>query len=341
MSGLITGAYAISARPTTTDLVASPDSTIPIASGANVHDFALAVPVAPPPEATITARTTTPEGIPVVPVFFSVLTTEGCANGTATYEIHDQAGALINGSGLPETPVGSGHYENIIGTLPRGRLISIAISVVCPVPDDNSTVDFDAAGLHRPVGDRRHDQRSARHRSDGHVASLGRRARAVHPRSRRVDLHVTGEPAEPGRHRIRRNLRLGRCSRLLQGDGVEARLSQPRRPIDARGRELGAPDPAGRHRPQPRARVLRTLDQRRDHGRGRHRETCDEILRPSPRGIPDPGACQLPGRGGQRDSRYRLHRPQDQDPVVHDQPAHRPHPGRQADHDQYQGQHRH
>ena len=107
MSGLITGAYAISARPTTTDLVASPDSTIPIASGANVHDFALACPVAPPPEATITACTTTPEGIPVVPVFFSVLTTEGCANGTATYEIHDQAGALINGSGLPETPVGS------------------------------------------------------------------------------------------------------------------------------------------------------------------------------------------------------------------------------------------
>jgi len=113
IAGVSPGTYDLTAFPPQgSSLLPGHAGPLLIATGAQVtQDFVLVGPHGPPPGTTITDRSVTGNGVPVLywhdP---SALDTIACANGTVGYSITQGAVTLASGP-MAETPPGSGHYH--------------------------------------------------------------------------------------------------------------------------------------------------------------------------------------------------------------------------------------
>ena len=134
-SGLPAGTYNVRALPPTGSNL-FPGTLGPISLAANQNrtgqNIVLTGPTPPPPGTTITSIGTGGGGIPVVywgsPL---TLTTEGCLNGTASYEVI-RAGVVVRSGAMTETPAGSGHYTAVIAPLiPNSGPAQIVITIIC------------------------------------------------------------------------------------------------------------------------------------------------------------------------------------------------------------------
>jgi hypothetical protein len=98
-------------------------------------------PQPPPDGTTIESIDENINGIPVVIVGTSPrLSTSGCPDGTATFDITVD-GASIAGGTLTESPAGSGQYSGLTGALNSVGDAAVSITIDCPV-DPDETVEF-------------------------------------------------------------------------------------------------------------------------------------------------------------------------------------------------------
>jgi hypothetical protein len=111
--------------------------------GADVtQDLALGPnPTPPPTNTTVSGFGTTPDGVPVVSWLLPfTLTTHGCGGGSASYEVRVEASVVRSGR-LAE--VSAGTYSVTVAELyPSRGQGAIHISIVCPDPAQNRTIDF-------------------------------------------------------------------------------------------------------------------------------------------------------------------------------------------------------
>jgi len=142
-TGLPDGDYIVTARaPAGSSLAARTVGPITIASANSVvQDIALTGPVGPPAGTTITPSSTA-GGIPRVYWGDQLdLTTQGCAGGSASYEI-SRGGTVIASGTMTEGP--SGTYSASIPPLrPNSGLGHVTISIDCPEGTTDETIEFD------------------------------------------------------------------------------------------------------------------------------------------------------------------------------------------------------
>jgi Nidogen-like len=142
-TGLANGTYEVTANPPAgSDETA--DSTQVTMSGTDVTATLLTLgpgPQAPPDGTTIESIDESTNGIPVVIVGTSPrLSTSGCPDGTATFDITVDGASIASGT-LTESPAGSGQYSGLTGALNSVGDAAVSITIDCPV-DPDETVAF-------------------------------------------------------------------------------------------------------------------------------------------------------------------------------------------------------
>ncbi len=143
-TGLAAGAYEITANPPagSDETAASTQVTM---SGADVEATLLTLgpgPEPPPDDTTIESIDTSPGGIPVVVVGTSPrISTAGCPDGTATFDITVDGASIASGA-LAESPAGSGQYSGTTGALNAVGDATVSISIDCLVDADDETFEF-------------------------------------------------------------------------------------------------------------------------------------------------------------------------------------------------------
>jgi uncharacterized membrane protein YgcG len=142
-TGLADGTYEITANPPA-DSDETSDSTQVTMSGTDVVATLLTLgpgPQPPPDGTTIESIDESFNGIPVVIVGTSPrLSTSGCPNGTATFDITVDGVSIASGT-LTESPAGSGQYSGLTGALNSVGDAAVSITIACPVEPDE-TVEF-------------------------------------------------------------------------------------------------------------------------------------------------------------------------------------------------------
>ncbi|MGH9276526.1 MAG: nidogen-like domain-containing protein [Acidimicrobiales bacterium] len=154
LSAVAAGTWNLTAfPPTNSSLLSRSSGPFTVAPGATVQrDFTLLGPTGPPPDTSITNHGTTASGVPVLywrePL---TLQTNGCAGGTASYEIRQGTTVLRSGP-MAATPAGSGHYVATVAALyPAVGNAEVRIHIACPNPADNEdtvfTIYIDPSGV--------------------------------------------------------------------------------------------------------------------------------------------------------------------------------------------------
>jgi uncharacterized membrane protein YgcG len=142
-TGLVNGVYRITANPPAESEETAVSTQVTMAGSDLVAPVLTLGPAPqPPPDGTsITSIETNPNGIPVVIVGTSQrLTTSGCPDGTATFDITVDGTSIASGA-LTESPAGSGQYSGPTGALNSVGNATVSISIDCPVTPDES-VEF-------------------------------------------------------------------------------------------------------------------------------------------------------------------------------------------------------
>ena len=142
-TGLADGTYRITANPPAGSEETTASTQV-IMAGSDLVAPVLTLgpgPQPPPDGTTIESIDENINGIPVVIVGTSPrLSTSGCPDGTATFDITVD-GASIAGGTLTESPAGSGQYSGLTGALNSVGDAAVSITIDCPV-DPDETVEF-------------------------------------------------------------------------------------------------------------------------------------------------------------------------------------------------------
>lgn len=142
-TGLADGAYRITANPPAGSEETTASTQVTMA-GSDLVAPVLTLgpgPQPPPDGTTIESIDENINGIPVVIVGTSPrLSTSGCPDGTATFDITVDGASIASGT-LTESPAGSGQYSGLTGALNSVGDAAVSITIDCPV-DPDETVEF-------------------------------------------------------------------------------------------------------------------------------------------------------------------------------------------------------